>query len=240
MKKIVTMLFLLCLLLWGWLYSNKAPHPASQPASFYTAKKIAKEIFKDHRLTLYCGCTYNTSHRIHLTSCHMQSAAHIPRAHRMEWEHMMPAENFGRHFPCWRHALCHNKSHYFRGRRCCEKIDASFQKAEAELYNLWPSVGIINALRSNFRYAALPNHTPTYGCNFTINPSERKVEPADSAKGIVARANLFMSDHYHIRLSPAQRTLFNLWNQQFPPSQWEKTWANRVYQIEGYRNSYIH
>jgi deoxyribonuclease-1 len=239
MKKIAPALVLLFLLLWAWLYSKKNPSQDTLHASFYTAKKRAKQIFKDHRLTLYCGCVYNASNRVNLASCHMQSAMRISRAHRIEWEHMMPAENFGRHFPCWRHALCHKQSHYFRGRRCCTKIDASFRKAESELYNLWPAVGIINALRSNFRYAALTNHTHTYGCNFTINQLSRKVEPADSAKGIVARANLFMSDHYHIRLSREQRALFNRWNRQFPTTPWEKTWSNRIYQIEGYRNTYI-
>lgn len=240
MKKISALIVICILLCLKWLYLFDTPEKNKTQVNFYASKKIAREIFKDHRITLYCGCAYNTAQQINLNSCHMQSAAHIPRAHRMEWEHMMPAENFGRHFPCWRNAICHKNGRYFRGRKCCEKIDPAFQKTEAELYNLWPSVGLINAMRSNFRYAVLPYHTPTYGCAFTVNKRMRKVEPADHAKGIVARANLFMSDHYHIRLSPSQRQLFNAWNRQFPPSQWEKTWANRVFQMEGYQNPYIH
>lgn len=37
----------------------------------------------------------------------------------------------------------------YKGRKCCEKIDATFQRAEAELYNLWPAEGLVNQARAN-------------------------------------------------------------------------------------------
>lgn len=104
---------------------------------------------------------------------------------------------------------------------------------------MWPSVGLVNQVRSNYRYSVLPKKNSFYGCDFEVDVESRQAEPGDRAKGIVARANLFMSDKYHVQLSPSQRKLFEIWSKQYPPSVWEKEWALKVAQIEGYSNSYI-
>ena len=99
---------------------------------------------------------------------------------------------------------------------------------------------MVNQARSNYRYNIVQPTTIFYGCAISIDKQARKVEPADSVKGIVARANLFMADHYAIRLSDQQRQLFTAWNKLFPPSAWEKEWSAHVAQIEGYSNPYIY
>lgn len=115
---------------------------AEPPKTFSHAKKIARQLFSTHRETLYCQCRFTANLDIDLKSCHMQSAYPIKRARRVEFEHMMPAENFGNHFPCWREPLCTKKNgKQYKGRACCERIDPEFRRAEAELYNLWPAVG---------------------------------------------------------------------------------------------------
>lgn len=216
------------------------PVHAKSPHSFSSAKKIAITIFKAHPKTLYCQCAFNKNKEINLNSCHMQQAKAIKRAYKLEWEHMMPAENFGRQFKCWREKICKDKKgRAFKGRKCCEKIDSRFRKAEVELFNLWPSVGIINQKRSNYRYSPISGKHDTFGCDFASNSTLRKAEPANHAKGIVARANLFMADKYQVKLSKQQRTLFEIWNKKFPPQKWEKEWALKVAAIEGYTNIYI-
>lgn len=151
----------------------------------------------------------------------------------------MPAENFGRHFACWRELQCTRQGKAYKGRKCCQQTDALYRKAEAELYNLWPAVGLVNQARSNYRFSMLESKKGFYGCGIEIDTKLRKVEPPNRAKGIVARANLFMSDKYNVSLSPAQRKLFNAWNHQFPPTPWEISWAAQVAQVEGYSNPYI-
>ena len=211
---------------------------AETPKNFSSAKRMAREIFSDDRVTLYCGCKYDKYNKVDLKSCGMQSANNKKRAHRIEWEHIMPAENFGRHFKCWREKVCqkHNGKPY-KGRSCCEKIDPKFKRAESELYNLWPAVGLVNGARSNYQYAAIPTHNKHYGCNFQIE--NRKVQPDGWVKGLVARASLFMSDKYHVKLSKSQRKLFLAWDKQYPPTQREINWSKKVQAIEGYGNSYI-
>jgi len=209
------------------------------PHNFQQAKRDAAVIFDAHRQTLYCGCAYNKQRQIDLAGCHMETAQHKKRAAHMEWEHMMPAENFGRQFKCWRETLCRNKGKPYKGRKCCEKIDNNFKQAEAELYNLWPAEGLVNQARSNYRYAELAGKADFFGCSFKVDRRLRQVEPDDRIKGLVARANLFMSDQYNIKLSPAQKQLFEVWSQRFPPDAWEKQWASQVADIEGYENRYI-
>ena len=80
--------------------------------SFSESKKLLKEIYKDHQTTFYCGCKYNPLDKDNMID--RNSCGYVPRneltkkgkenerANRIEWEHIMPAENFGRHLPCWR------------------------------------------------------------------------------------------------------------------------------------------
>ncbi len=218
---------------------------AVAPDNFNKAKKVAAHIFEQNPSTLYCGCYYDyKSNQIDLTSCNMQSAQDIPRAHRMEWEHMMPAENFGRQLACWREKICIRKNgKEYKGRQCCEKSDDQYRKMEAELYNLWPSVGLVNQARSNYRYSDFGKNSLLnnnfYGCPIVIDKKLRQIEPRDAAKGIVARANLYMAQKYDIKLSQSQQALFKAWNTQYPPSDWERHWSQQVASIEGSSNSFI-
>lgn len=212
---------------------------AQSPGSFSQSKKIAAQLFEQHPQTIYCQCSYEEK-EVNLASCGMQAADSIKRAHRIEWEHVMAAEHFGQQFECWREPMCadsHGKP--YKGRRCCEKIDAQFRHVEAELYNLWPEVGAVNQARSNYRFGVLPEQTDYLGCAMKIDKASHRAEPPDSAKGIVARTYLFMTEHYGLSLSPSQRKLFIAWNKAFKPSVWEKQWALQVALIEGYENSYI-
>lgn len=128
----------------------------------------------------------------------------------------------------------------FRGRKCCQKTDAQYRQAEGELYNLWPSVGLINGKRSNYRAAIIEDKRAVFGCNIAIDSQTRKMEPPDRAKGILARASLFMADYHHVKLGKTQRQLFMTWNRQFPPDEWERIWAKQVEKVEGYPNPWIH
>lgn len=212
---------------------------AQSPGSFPKSKKIAAQLFQNHPQTIYCQCTYEDK-EVNLASCGMEAADSMKRAHRIEWEHVMAAEHFGQQFECWREPMCEDKNGKpYKGRQCCEQIDEQFRHVEAELYNLWPEVGMVNKARSNYRFGVLPQQTDYFGCAIKIDKASHRAEPPDSAKGIVARAYLFMTEHYGLTLSPSQKKLFIAWNKAFKPSAWEKQWALQVAFVEGYENSYI-
>jgi deoxyribonuclease-1 len=212
---------------------------SKQPNSFQQAKAQASKIFLMHQQTLYCGCLYNKKNQIDLDSCNMQSASPIKRASRMEWEHIMPAENFGKNMSCWKERICIRNGKRYKGRKCCERISPEFRHREAELYNLWPAEGLINQVRENYLYSEINKTSNYYGCRFKVDKKHHQVEPDDRVKGLVARANLFMKKKYHIKLSKEQDNLYNEWNKKFPPMDWEKVWAKKVAEIEGYENPFI-
>lgn len=211
-----------CLLCLWWPSSF-----SESPNTFAQAKKIAAKIFLNHKKTLYCQCTYETTHQINLKSCSMMDAEEKKRAHYVEWEHIMAAENFGQHFECWRKPLCEKNGKPFRGRRCCQMIDSKFRHLESELYNLWPAVGLVNQARSNYRFGFIEDKKSFYGCPIAIDKKLRRAEPPDFAKGIVARANLFVSEHYEIPLSESQRQLFHAWDKLFPATAWKNSGHNQ-------------
>ena len=59
--------------------------------SFSKAKKILlMQVYKDHRTTFYCGCPFNAKKQI-LPCDSYTPKRDNKRAHRLEWEHIVPA-----------------------------------------------------------------------------------------------------------------------------------------------------
>lgn len=94
------------------------------------------------------------------------------RAKKVEWEHVVPAENFGRTFVEWRegnHACVNSKGKAFKGRRCAEKVNTEYRHMQADMFNLYPAIGAVNALRSNYNFTMLPGEASDFGsCEMKI------------------------------------------------------------------------
>lgn len=84
------------------------------------------------------------------------------------------------------------KGRPYRGRRCAEKVSPAFRRMQADMHNLFPAIGAVNAARSNYAMQMLPDVPPTFG-TCAVRIARRKVEPPDAAKGTVARALLYMA-----------------------------------------------
>ena len=204
-------LLLLLLLISNFIYAE----------SFSKSKKILKNIYKDNQITFYCGCKYYPSNKDNMID--RDSCGYVPRneltkkgkinerANRIEWEHIMPAENFGRHLACWKDG----------GRKACSK-DPIFNKMEADMHNLVPAIGELNADRSNFRYGADKPKVGMYGeCKFEVDFDAKRAYIKDDIKGDIARTYLYMSKTYNINLSDQERKLMEAWDRQDPISEWE-------------------
>ena len=151
------------------------------------------------------------------------------RAQKIEWEHVVPAHNFGKHLSCWREG----------GRKACSK-DKLFNLMEADMHNLVPAIGEVNADRSNFRFAAdLPKKGMYGNCEFEVNFKDRRAYPRKEIRGDIARIYLYMSDKYNINLSNQERKLMEAWNKQDPVDEWERIKNKRVTKIQGNSNPYI-
>ncbi|MGS0825104.1 endonuclease [Shewanella sp. 0m-8] len=210
--------------------------------SFNKAKKtLERKVYYDHRVTLYCDAKFDSKKNIDLPNG-FRSEKHIKRARRVEWEHVVPAENFGRTFAEWRngHPSCvNNKGKSFKGRKCAEKVNHEYRLMQSDMFNLYPAIGAINATRSNYNFAMLPSSPSSFGsCNVKVQ--DRKVEPTIGSRGRIARTYLYMEQVYpRYRMSKQQRQLMNAWDKEYPISKWECKRAKRIENIQKNRNNIV-
>lgn len=196
-------------------------------SSFDKSKKfLTKQTDLFNNKTIYCGCNV-TGKTVDLKSCNYKIQKDARRASRLEWEHVVPAEAFGQSFSEWRTGgpKCKGK----KGRKCAG-TNPEFSKMEGDVYNLFPEIGELNGLRSNYSMAEIADFSTakikTFG-GCTAKISDRKFEPMDMAKGIVARTYLNMENRYPGRgiVSNKNEKLFQAWNKMYPVSQLEcKRW----------------
>ena len=225
-----------------FLFSSSAfPLGNETILNFREAKKILPKIFDGHETTIYCPCTYKNK-VIDLKSCGYKIHKDEERAQRLEWEHVVPAEAFGQSFVEWRDGGkdCIKKNgKKFKGRKCAEK-NPKFSKMEADLYNLWPVIGELNGLRSNYSMAQIAGDALSFGgCKAKIQ--DRKFEPMDESKGIVARVYLYMEKNYpgHGIVSNKNEKLYAAWDKLFPVTQWECERSDRIQKIQGNVNEIL-
>lgn len=103
---------------------------ADAPRTFSEAKKVAWKLYAPQSTEFYCGCKY-TGNKVNLAACGYVPRKNAKRAARIEWEHIVPAWQIGHQRQCWQEG----------GRKNCTRYDPTYQKAEADLHNLVPSIG---------------------------------------------------------------------------------------------------
>ena len=216
------------------------------PGSFEAAKKILYgQIYADHRVTFYCGCTYSPDRKVDLSSCGLEALADKPRAQRIEAEHLFPAAQFGHFRPCWRDprsfpTCIKADGSALSGRKCCEQVDPVFEAAHNDLQNLVPAVGEVNGKRSDFNWGAIEGEKREFGgCNMEVDSSIRRVEPPESVQGNIARTMFYMADVYGFNLSDQDRQLFTAWSRQDPPDAWEIERNRRIKAIQVRGNRFV-
>ncbi len=223
---------------------------AEQNPTFREAKIEMVEIFRkmNNPTTIYCGCPIEFPKRggymANLKKCGYVTRGNTERAYRIEAEHIMPAHRFGGKRACW-----------LEGRRQnCRDNDPYYLKMEADLHNLYPAVGEVNADRSNFHFVESMNiKNPGKGknnyytnlilgygkCDILINPTRHLVVPPERSRGIIARAYLYMSDTYNIKLRDDERARFESWNNRYPPDKNECLRNALIRKVQGNDNPYV-
>lgn len=202
--------------------------------SFSQSKHLLETLYDDHRVTFYCECAYtfdNPGNMIDRSGCgyeprnaRTKSGKENRRARRIEWEHVMPAENFGRHLPCWKQG----------GRKECQRSDPKFREMEADMRNLVPSIGELNGDRSNYRYGPFDPQPGQYGqCRFEVDFKNRRALVRPEIRGDIARIYRYMSDTYAIPLSAQQRKMMEAWDRADPEDEWEREKIRRIEALGG-------
>lgn len=218
------------------------PHVAG---SFANAKDLLYDrVYRRHRVTAYCGCSYKRRRNIDLSSCGLERYASNERARRVEAEHVFPAAQFGNFRRCWREpasyrACREDNGELMSGRDCCLRVDESFVVAHNDLHNLIPAVGMINGDRRDYRWGMAPDGERYGDCGIRIDANGRRAQPPDALRGDIARIMLYMDDTYGFRLSRADQQLSRAWNNLDPPDAWEVRRQERIARLQAMENDYV-
>lgn len=214
--------------------------------SFSKSKKLMEQVYYDNMFSFYCNCQYSyqiTDKSIKAVvdnkSCGYMPRKNQKRGKYIEWEHVVPAWAFGNTRKCWREEICTDKyGNKYKGRKCCAKIDKVFKAMEADMYNLYPAVGELNADRKNYKYGIIPGEERKYGaCDFEV--ADKLVEPKEDIRGDIARTYFYMEKTYNVPISDKQRILFEVWDKQDKIDEWEIIRAKRIEKIQGNRNTFV-
>lgn len=205
-------------------------------------KELFQTIYKDYKKTLYCQIPFDEKGILTFPDWFDVSKI-ADRANHVEIEHVIPAEKFGIYIKQWWHgdALCINKEgKSYKGRRCAEKTSRLFRLMQSDMYNLFPAVGSINAIRGNLDFSEFPHYMKSLYKHCLIKVADGKIEIPDTAKGVVARVYLYFKEQYpFFELTKEEETLFNKWNKKFPVTKWECDRTNIIEQIQKNENKVI-
>lgn len=218
------------------------PGPAGAFGSYAAVKRtLYAEVFADNRKTLYCGCPFGADRRLDLEACGYESPRGGKRSKRVEIEHVVPASWIGAGRTCWTKKICRDtKGRAFKGRKCCLAIDPAFKAAYQDMHNLWPSVGEVNELRSNYRFGLITGERRAFGrCDIEIDPQTRRAEPRPEIRGDIARISLYMQATHGVRLSDAQHRLFLAWSQEDPSDAGEHNRHAVIAALQGRQNPWV-
>ena len=217
--------------------------PARPIADFRKAKRLLYWLYENRGVTFYCGCRFEQRKIFYQNCPHQPVNRRSSRAWRVEWEHIVPASEFGRNLPAWKkgHPRCRSSSgRHFRGRKCARIISETFRIIEADLYNLVPAIGEVNELRGNLKLLPVaPGSVTGRVCGLTF--TRNRAEPDDKIKGFVARTWLYMSSAYprQVPLTKEQQSAYLKWDNSFPPGQDEIQRALQIEGIQGNRNHFV-
>lgn len=266
MKKVFLTVFLLILVMsfmFIFLRQNRiSPPPDSIQGntkfkSFNQTKSILlKQVYNNHRITFYCQETFNKKKRLTSTK-KFKSKLNNKRSKKIEWEHIVPANAFGKNFKAWTEG---NKIHcvkrkskakgkkYYKGRKCAAEVSKLYQFMQADMHNLVPAIGEINGLRSNYEFVEHiqygPKDKPDQDGLFKkckMNIDNQQAIPPPKTRGNIARTYFYMRAAYpeKLKLSVKQVKLLEKWNKKDPVNKWECQRTKTITKIQGNPNPFV-
>jgi deoxyribonuclease-1 len=214
---------------------------SSEALTFSQAKTKLKSIYKNQPESFYCGCDIKWESKKKLVPV-TEGCGYKPRneftkkgkinkrAQRIEWEHVVPAWEFGHQLQCWQKGK----------RKYCAKSSEVFKNMEGDLHNLVPAIGEVNADRSNFKYGLIDKEERVYGqCDAEVNFKGRTFEPMLKVRGNIARTYFYFEKQYGLKISKKQKQLYTAWDKLDPVDADECKIHLEKSKIQGNENPYV-
>ena len=126
----------------------------------------------------------------------------------------------------------------------CRERSELFNRIEADLHNLYPSLTKVNSARASFRFGEVRGESRRYGqqCDFEINHRARVAEPRPAVRGEVARAMFHMAYVYRehgLEIFARSGKLLQQWHNEDRPTAAEIERNDRIELLQGSRNLFI-
>ena len=234
--------------------------------TFTAAKQNMQKIFRklDNPTTLYCGCPISfplfQKYRPDLEKCGYIIRFDEKRARRIEAEHIMPAWEFGHKMQCWKKGkrrFCSATSpEYSAMESDLHNLYPAIGEVNQDRSNFsfaQTASGYKNSSKGSFKekkyhgdtYEVYNNSHKTakignYGnCVLAIDTKRQRIVPPDRAKGIIARAYLYMHQQYQVELDDEHLNLFYRWNREFAPDSNECRRNTLIQKIQGNDNPFV-
>jgi deoxyribonuclease I len=194
------------------------------------------QIYHNHRFTFFCDDVFSPKGEIDFQPCD-----NCPLIHKkIQWMPIVPLWELAKQLNCYQEKMCINKKgQAFKGLRCCQQLDRSYQKMSVDLHNFVPEVPLLKQQRRRFAFGFVQHHASSNACHLYIDQKQKIVEPSPHLRGMIARIYLYMRDTYHFPLSPAQTNLFLAWHKEYPVSEWERERNEKIRALQGNGNPYI-
>ncbi|NOR55181.1 MAG: endonuclease I [Sulfurovum sp.] len=250
---------LICIL----LVSTNADADANGNTTFQdfnnATKQLLKKVYSNNNVentTLYCQASFRDRTITDSNGFHTEKYAN--RLNKMEWEHIVPAKEFGENIPEWRNkstiSLCTENG--FDGRTCAQRLSTNFKLMLSDLYNIYPSIGALNVSRMDYEFiegdaeismfSRIKHYSQdeeSSSLQFGLCPiiiKNRKVIPPGYSKGIIARTYLYMDSTYSIyRLKYQKKKLFKSWSKAFPVTSNECARTKLIEKIQKNQNKIV-
>lgn len=172
------------------------------------------ELYVEGGKSLYCAADFSSRHR-----------------QGFNVEHVFPMSWVTRAMSCGTRKQCRSRS-------------AQFNRIESDLHNLYPSLTVVNAARSSYRFAEIRGEAREFGesCDFEVDRKRRLAEPADEVAGDIARAMFYMAYQYQgvgLQIFAKTGRLLQQWHNSDPPDDQEISRNTRIEKLQGNRNPFI-
>ncbi|WP_344807447.1 endonuclease [Allohahella marinimesophila] len=118
----------------------------------------------------------------------------------------------------------------------CRTNAPDYRRMISDMHNIFPSTMSFELARGSSRFAEIGADGLAGECE--TRKAYGVIEPQDTAKGIIARATLYMMEAYKLPAPSSIDTLID-WCKRFPPDDAEKARNNLIEKLQGNRNLFI-
>lgn len=209
----------------------------------HSIRTLLQQVYVDQRFTFYCGAYFDVDENISLPKGFTVPNYFKVKAKHVEWDHIVPTERFGRKFEEWTKGspkCVTNDGTPFYGKKCALVASREYQYMHADMYNLAPSMGVINDAKQDYPFTMLSkNHKSQFGtCDMVVY--KKKVQPPKRARGPIARTFLYMDLVYpQFSMAETERSVMKKWNEMYPADKFECMRYRRIQTIQGNANPIV-